>query len=108
MNWFVNASLQYFEVHMYVYYFYLLKKIRKMLTICSSSCFSDINIQQRMVSSPALKSHTCQCPEWGVGGARATEASPSPLLRHRCVPRRSQALLWFGLSDFLTLLLAIT
>ena len=26
MNWFVNASLQYFEVHMYVYYFSLLKK----------------------------------------------------------------------------------
>lgn len=63
MNWFVNASLQYFEVHMYVYYFSLLKKIRKMLTIRSSSCFSDSNIQQRMVSSPALKSHTC--PESG-------------------------------------------
>lgn len=29
MNWFVDASLQYFEVHMYVYCFSLLKKIRK-------------------------------------------------------------------------------
>lgn len=55
-----------------------------MLTLRSSSCFSDSNIQHRMVSPPALKSHPC--PESGerrVLPNQAPRVQPAPgIIRH--------------------------
>lgn len=105
MNWFVNASLQDFGVHVYVYYFSLLKKkIRKSAYHPLKKLFFRY---QHSGKNGVL--YSSEMPTCVLSLGKTCAAEPSRSWDTPVSPGDDQALFCFCLSNcFLTLLLAIT